>query len=160
MSFKVKTPVKLHPAPYIFCTSQMPKTRPNLENLKKAINEDYDAWYSIKDPQALGHELEKAINRWIFDQQIKRHSLYKLHGLVHYYEGDKPPVIADLEHGMSEEFIHLRGLMKLWFIKQAKFSNDREYRFAYIVESSELSTLPEYIDTDLTVRAIRMFEKL
>ena len=34
------------------------------------------------------------------------------------------------------------------------------YSYAYVVESPELSTLPEFTDLDLTVSAVRLFEQL
>ena len=159
-SFQQIVPVDLHPVPYIFCTSRKPETAAGFQALKKAINEDYDAWYSIKDPEALERELEKAIKGWLFDQQVARHSLYRVCGWVQYYDGDRPPIIADLEKGIDEEFTHLLGFMKLWFNKRARFRDEQEYRYAYVVESLELPTLPDYIDLELTVRATRMFERL
>ena len=159
-SFQQIVPVDLHPVPHLFCTSKKPKTRTRLQALKKTVNEDYDAWYSIKDPEALGRELEKAIKGWLFDRQVAPHSVSRVYGWVRYYDGDRPPIIADLEQGIDEELTHVFEFIKLWFNKRTKFRDEQEYRYAYVVESSELSTLPEYMDLELTVRATRMFEKL
>lgn len=160
VSFEQIVPIDVHPIPYVFCMSRMPETPAELQALKNTINEDYDAWYSIKDPEALGRELEKAIKGWLFDRRIARHALTRRYGWVHYHDGDRPPIIADLEQGISEEAAGLLDSMKLWFEKPAKFREEREYRYAYVVESSELSTPPEYMDLELTVRAVRMFERL
>ena len=160
VSFKQIVPVDVNPIPYIFCLSRKPETVAGLQALKASINEDYDAWFSIKDPDALGRELEKAVKGWLFDQRISRHSLTWRHGWVHYYEGDRPPIIADLEQGINEETAHFLASMEPWFGKRAKFREEQEYRYAYVVESPELSTPPEFMDLDLTVRATRMFERL
>ena len=160
VSFQQTVPVDLHPVPFVFCAAKRPTAEAGLQALKKAVNEDYDAWYSIKDADALGRELEKAIKGWLFDHRVARHTVYRVHGLVHYYDGDRPPVIADLEQGIDEEFTHVLGFMKLWFNKRARFRDEQEYRYAYIVESPDLPTLPDHLDLELTVRATRMFERL
>ena len=82
-SFKQIAPVDLHPVPYIFCTSKKPETADGLQALKKTVDERYDAWYSIKDSDALGRELEKAIKGWLFDRRVARHTLHHVYGWVH-----------------------------------------------------------------------------
>ncbi len=159
-SFKQVVPVEINPIPYIFCASSKPGTAASLRALKNRINEDYDAWYVIKNPKALERELEKAIKGWLFDQRVTRYSLTRRHGWVHYYEGDRPPIIADLEQGINEQAARLLASMELWFKKRAKFREEHEYRYAYVVESPELPTPPEYMDLELTVRATKMFERV
>ena len=79
---------------------------------------------------------------------------------MHYYAGDKPPIIADLERGVPEKLLDTLEYMKLWFNKRARFRDEQEYRYAYVVESPELSGIPDYLDLELTVRATKLFERL
>ena len=159
-SVKQIVPVDIHPVPYVFCTSRKPDTPLGLQTLRNAINQDYDAWYAIHDSDALGRELEKAIKGWLFDRGVNSHTLYRLYAWVRYYEGDRPPIIADLDQGVGESLNGVLDLMKLWFNKRARFRDEQEYRYAYVLESPELTSLPNHIDLDLTVRAARMFQRL
>ena len=61
---------EIYPVPYIFCASRKPESADEERVLKEAFANEYDAWYIIKDADALGKELEKAINGWLFDQQV------------------------------------------------------------------------------------------
>ena len=83
------------------CTSRKPDTSRGLQTLRNAINQDYDAWYAIHDSDALGRELEKAIKGWLFDRGVNSHTLYRLYAWVRYYEGDRPPIIAELDQGVG-----------------------------------------------------------
>lgn len=159
-SFKQIVPVDIHPVPYVFCTSRKPDTPCGLQTLRNTINPDYDAWYAIHDSDALGRELEKAVKGWLFDRGVNRHALHRLYGWVRYYEGDRPPIVADLDQGTSEILNCVFDMMKLWFNKRARYRDEQEYRYAYVLESPELTTFPDFIDLDLTVRATRMFQRL
>jgi len=159
-SVKQIVPVDIHPVPYVFCTSRKPDSPRGLQTLRNAINPDYDAWYAIHDSDALGRELEKAIKGWLFDRGVSSHTLYRLYAWVRYYEGDRPPIIADLDEGVVENLNGVLELMNLWFNKRARYRDEQEYRYAYVLESPELTTLPDSIDLDLTVRAARMFQRL
>ena len=159
-SFKQIVPINLHPVPYVFCTSRMPDSPRGLQTLRNTINPDYDAWYAIRDSDALGRELEKAIKGWLFDRRVNSHTLYHLYAWVRYYDGDRPPIVADLDQGVVENLNGVHDMMKLWFNKRARFRDEQEYRYAYVLKSPELTTLPDSIDLDLTVRATRMFQRL
>ena len=159
-SFTQIVPVDIRPVPYVFCASKMPSTACGLQKLRKTINEDYDAWYAIRDPDAFGRELEKAIKGWLFDQRVNRHSLYRMYGWVHYYRGETPPVIGHLDQGVGDNLNSVLDVMRLWFNKRARFQDEQEYRYAYVVESAEIEALPEHMDLELTVRATRMLERL
>ena len=101
-SFQQIVPVELRPVPYVFCCSRKPDTAAGLRARKKATNEDYDAWYPITDAGALGRELENAIGGWLFDRQVVHYTLYRAYGWVHYYLGNRPLIIGDLEKGFDE----------------------------------------------------------
>ena len=141
-SVKQIVPVDIHPVPYVFCASRKPDTLRGLQTLRNTINPGYDAWYAIRDSDALGRELEKAIKGWLFDRRVNSHTLYRLYDWVHYYDGDRPPIIADLDEGVGERLNGVLDLMKLWFNKRARYRDEQEYRYAYVLESPELTTLP------------------
>ena len=121
---------------------------------------DYDAWYTIKDAEALGRELEKAIKGWLFDRRVREHTLLHRYDWVSYYRGDKPDVIADMtDDRWGDDVASHLASMNAWFSKREKYSEEMEYRYAYVLESPVLPTLPECIHLDLTMAAIKLFER-
>ena len=161
-TFKHELHTEVHPIPYIFCASRKPESPDADRALREFLSKDrdYDAWYTIKDADALGRELEKAIKGWLFDRRVREHKLTHRYGWVSYYRGDKPEVIADLTDDRWGDDVagHLAS-MNAWFSKREKFSGEMEYRYAYVVESPELPSPPECIHLDLTMAAIRLFER-
>lgn len=49
--------------------------------------------------------------------------------------------------------------MNAWFSKRENYSEGMEFRYAYALEVPELPTLPECIHLDLTMAAIKLFER-
>ena len=161
-TFKKELRTEVHPVPYIFCAARKPETSDEERRLKEFLSKDrdYDAWYTIKDAEALGRELEKAVNGWLFDRRVRVHKLYRRYGWVSYYPGKKPDVVADMtDDRWGDDVADHLASMNAWFSKRQEYSEEMEYRYAYVLESPELSTLPECIDLDLTMAAIKLFER-
>ncbi|MCY4588676.1 MAG: hypothetical protein OXB98_21855 [Bryobacterales bacterium] len=159
-TFKHELRTEVHPIPYIFCTSRRPESTDEERVLKEALHKEYNAWYIIKDADALGRELEKSINGWLFDRQVTESKLTKRYGWVKYYEGDKPRVIADMtDDNWGDRVTEYLVSMEAWFNKRHIYHNEAEYRYAFVIESSQLPTLPKFILLDLTMSAIRLFER-
>ena len=159
-TFKQELRTEVHPVPYIFCASRKPESCGEEQALKGAFSKEYDAWYLIKDADALGRELVKAINGWLFDRQVTQRRLTKRYGWMSYYGGDKPRIVADLSDEDSE--IGVAGYiasMEAWFNKRQSYEAEAEYRYAYVIESPQLSALPDCIFLDLTMSAIKLFER-
>ena len=162
-TFKQEVSVDVHPVPYVFCASRNPESPEGEEALRAFLTKDrdYDAWFRIKDAEALDRELCKAIKGWLFDREVSQHLLAHRHGWVSYYDGEKPKVVADLaEDGWGADVTHHIDSMNAWFSKRRRFAPEKEYRFAYVVESPELEPLPDFMVLDLTVSAVRLFERL
>ena len=78
---------------------------------------------------------------------------------MRYYEGDRPEAVADISDEKGEK--DLAGYlfsMQAWFNKRKIYEKEAEYRYAYVIESPQLQTLPDCIFLDLTMSAIRMLE--
>ena len=74
---------------------------------------DYDAWYAIRDSNALGREPEKAIRGWLFDRGVSSRTLYRRYGWVQYYKEDRPAIVADLDQGVGEGLNRVLDMMKI-----------------------------------------------
>ena len=159
-SLKHEVRTEIYPVPYIFCTSRKPESADEERALKEAFSNRYDAWYKIKDAQALGRELEKAINGWLFDRQVTERRITKRYGWVSYYQGDKPRIVADMsdEKG-GKDIVDYLANMRAWFNKRKIYEAEAEYRYAYVIESPQFQTLPDCIFVDLTMSAIKLFER-
>ena len=160
-TYRQELRTEIHPVPYVFCTSRKPESTDEERSLKEAFSNKYDAWYVIKDADALGRELEKAINGWLFDRQVTEQRITKRYGWVSYYEGEKPKIVADMtdEEWGSKVGDYLAS-MEAWFNKRKKYEAEAEYRYAYVIESPQLPTFPDHIFLDLTMSAIKLFEKI
>ena len=159
VDFVQNTKMEHSVVPYVFCVSRKPISRKGEVLLKDALGSEYDAWYKIRNAAALGKELEKAVKGWLFDNEISNHRITKRHGWVSYYEGTTPNSITDVgKDDWSEAVAKHLMTMQGWFEKGMKFQGQTEYRYAYLIESPQLPVLPEYIDLELTVRGIKLFE--
>ena len=139
-SFQQIEPIEFRPAPYVFCCSRKPGTAAGLQARKKATNEDYDAWYPVENPGALGRELENAVGGWLFDRQVARYTLHRAYGWVHYYVGDRPPIIGNLEKGFDEGLNQVERFFAMLTDKQLRRGVHRSTR--------ELEqAIRDYIDT-------------
>ena len=157
--FEQNLHVEVRPVPYIFCASRMPSSPDEAAALKRALGEEYDAWYTIKDADALYHELRKAINGWLFDNRVTKHQLHWRHGWMKYYEGETPEPVADITREHSPINLgHYLKTMEPWFNKRSKYRDEVEYRYAFALDSPERSTFPDCILVDLTMAAIALFE--
>lgn len=162
-TFKQDVRVAIEPVPYILCASRNPETPEEEAALRQFLSKDrdYDAWYRIRDADALDREVRKAIGGWLFDRSVSQHSLAYRHGWVSYYDGEKPEVVADLNEGAwGGAVAHHIDSMNAWFSKRKKFAPEMEYRFAYLLENPELPAPPNCIDLDLTLSGLRLFERL
>ena len=65
-----------------------------------------------QDSGVLGRALEKAIRGLLFDRGVRSHTLYRLHGRVRYYEGSRPPIVADLDRDVGEGLNGVLDMMK------------------------------------------------
>lgn len=162
-TFRHEFRAEVHPVPYIFCTSRKPDSADEEKALHEALPYEYDAWYTIKDADRLGRELEKAINGWLSDRQITERTLIRRYDWVKYYQGESPRVlldIADISNGIrGTQFADYVASMEAWFNKRLIFEKEAEYRYAYIIRSPQLRTLPNCICIDLTMSAIELFER-
>ena len=150
---------EVQPVPYIFCTSRKPSSPDEAVALKRALSDEYDAWYTVKDAHALGRELEKAIKGWLFDHRVTEHRLNWRHGWVRYYEGETPEPVADITSGRSRiDLAHHLKTMEPWFNKQSKYRDELEYRYAFALDSPQWHAFPDCICVDLTMAAIALFE--
>ena len=160
-TFRQDVRIEVNLVPYIFCVSRRPESVEEERALRRAMGVEYDAWYLIRDADALRRELQKAIRGWLFDRDVAQHKLIWREGWVSYYRGDKPQVAGDITKDRWEEDVarHVE-LMEPWFNKREKYRAEAEYRYAFIVESPQVPTLPECIDLELTVSAVRLFERI
>ena len=160
-TFSQDVRIEVNPVPYIFCASRRPESVDEERALRGAMGDEYDAWYVIRDADALQRELEKAIKGWLFDRDVSQHRLTWRHGWVSYYRGDKPQVAGDITRDQWEDDVarHV-AWMEPWFNKREKYGAEAEYRYAFIVESPQIPTFPECIDLELTVSAVRLFERI
>ena len=160
-TFRQDVRIGVNVVPYIFCVSRRPESVEEERALKRAMGDEYDAWYVIRDADALQRELEKAIRGWLFDRDVKQHRLTWRHGWVSYYSGDRPQVAGDITIDRWEEDVarHV-AWMEPWFNKREKYRAEAEYRYAFIVESPQLPAFPECMDLELTVSATRLFERI
>ena len=153
--------IEVNLVPYIFCASRRPESVEEERALKRAMGDEYDAWYVIRDADALQRELEKAIRGWLFDRNVKQHKLTWRHGWVSYYRGDKPQVAGDITRDGWENDVGRHVVsMEPWFNKREKYGAEAEFRYAFILESPQIPNFPECIDLELTVSAVRLFERI
>ena len=151
---------EVRPVPYIFCASRRPSSPDEAGALKRALGDEYDAWYTIKDAHALGRELKKAIKGWLVDNPVMQYRLYSRHGWVSYYEGETPEPVADVTSGRSEiDLLYYLESMEPWFNKRSKYKDEFEYRYAFALHSPQGHAFPDCICVDLTVAAVALFEK-
>ena len=159
-ALKQEISTEIYPVPYIFCASQKPESADEERALKEAFSNRYDEWYTINDAETLGRELEKAINGWLFDRQVTERRITKRYGWVNYYEGDRPEAVADIsDEKWGKDLAAYLFSMQAWFNKRKIYEKEAEYRYAYVIESPQLQTLPDCIFLDLTMSAIRMLER-
>ena len=159
-TFKQELRTEVRPVPYIYCASRKPESTGEERALREAFSKEYDAWYIIKDSAALGMELEKAINGWLFDRQVTQRRLTKRYGWMSYYDGEIPRVVADLSDEDSGNGVaRYIASMEAWFNKRQSYEAEAEYRYAYVIESPQLNALPDCIFLDLTMSAIKLFER-
>ena len=161
-TFKHELRTEIHPVPYIFCASRYPASPDEEVALREFLSKgsDYDAWYTVKDAEALGNELEKAIEKWLLERRVRDYKLRRRDGWVSYYRGEKPDVIADLtDDRWGHDVVHHLTSMDAWFSKRQKYSGEMEYRYAYVIESPALRSTPECIQLDLTAAGTKLFER-
>ena len=104
--------------------------------------------------------MEKAINGWLFDQQVTERRITRRYGWVSYYEGDRPEAVADIsDEKVGKDLAAYVVSMQAWFNKRKIYEKEVEYRYAYVIESPQLQTLQDCIFVDLTMSAIKMFER-
>ena len=134
--------------PYILCLSRMPFTFNDWMLIKNSMSQDYDTWTKVSEVDRLKLEIEIGIKRWLTIHGISDHRLSTVFGWVVYTD-----VAPPLELNETTSEIHLR-----WFRKNQKYINQREYRFAWILESSQVGDFPEHIDVELTRTGINLFQ--
>ena len=145
-TFKQELRTEVLPVPYVFCASRKPESTGEESALKGAFSKEYDAWFIIKDSDALGRDLEKAINGWLFDRQVTQHKLTKRYGWMSYYDGEIPRIVADLsDEDSGNGVVGYIASMEAWFNKRQSYEAEAEYRYAYVIESPQLSALPDCV---------------
>jgi len=110
-------------------------------------------WTITTDLSRLRLEIECGIKHWMAANQIKSHRLRSVWGKVEYFAEDKPVPQT------PEQLLDFTDMViGRWFRKVNKYLYQREYRFAFIIESEEIPELPPYIDVELTKSGIAQFQ--
>lgn len=135
-------------SPFLLCLSREPKTRVEWERLRGALPDRYDTWTVTEDLESLYFEIECGIKRWIGLNEITQHSMVRNRGWVSYsyYTIPANAPINDVMHVVR------------WFQKRRQYSNQQEYRYAYLVRTAQWEALPSYIDIELTRTGLGLFK--
>lgn len=139
--------------PYILCFSQMPTDVVQWQYLVESFSADNRTWTLTTDPTRLKLEVQCGIKHWIAVNQIQRHKIRARWGNVDYIAQDKP-----LPQTSKQLLDQADMVIGRWFRKGNKYRYQREYRFAFIVESDEMPEFPPYIDIELTKSGIAQFQ--
>ena len=135
-------------SPFLLCLSREPASASDWERLRAALPDRYDTWTVTEDLASLNFEIECGIKRWLGLHEITEHRLWKNRGWVAYSYDDYPP-----SGDVSEV-----GQMTNWFRKRRKYRDQEEYRFAWILSSSQLNVLPDFVDIELTRTGLNLFQ--
>lgn len=139
--------------PYILCFSLIPHDIFQWQQLVESLAGDDSVWTITTDISRLKLEIECGVKHWIAVNRIKSHRLRAVWGKVEYIAEDKPvPQTPEQLLDFSDMVIGR------WFRKVNKYVYQREYRFAFIIESDEIPGLPPYIDIELTKSGIALFQ--
>jgi len=139
--------------PYILCLSLMPHDMLQWQQLVESLAAGDRVWTITTDLSRLRLEIECGIKHWMAANQIKSHRLRSVWGKVEYFAEDKPVPQT------PEQLLDFTDMViGRWFRKVNKYLYQREYRFAFIIESEEIPELPPYIDVELTKSGIAQFQ--
>ena len=139
--------------PYILCFSLMPTDDIQWRNLLDSLPASDIMWTVTTDVTRLKLEIECGIKHWIVVNGISTHKIRSTWGKVDYLTQDKP--VPQTPKQLLDPGDMLIGR---WFRKVRKYVHQREYRFAFIVESDEIPEYPPHIDIELTKSGIALFE--
>ena len=140
----------LNDSPFLLCLSREPGTKRDWETLRAALPERYDTWTVTRDVRALQFEIECGIKRWMALNMISEHQIIRQMGWVAYPYDTTPPAVEldDLDD---------MKLLTRWFQKNRQYSNQQEYRLAWIIRSPQMETFPDAIDIELTKTGLSLF---
>lgn len=127
-------------SPFLFCLSREPTTRDEWERLREALPLRYDTWTVTDDLNSLYFEIECGIKRWMGLNEITQHSLLRNKAWVSYSYFTIP----------ASGSISDAGNLARWFQKRKQYSDQREYRYAWLLRTPQWEELPSYIDIELT----------
>ena len=135
-------------SPFLFCLSREAATRSDWQKLQAALPERYDTWTVAEDLASLKFEIECGIKRWMGLNDITEHRLVSGKGWMEYSYNAMPP---NDEPGDV-------ALIRRWFRKRRMYSNQEEYRFAWLLRSPQWENLPDTIDIELTKTGLALFK--
>ncbi|MCY4104903.1 MAG: hypothetical protein OXG55_16830 [bacterium] len=139
--------------PYLLCFSLLPKNPDQWRELVSSLSAEDKEWTCSTDVSCLKFEVEWGIKRWLATKQVREHRIQSAWGPVKYLTDDKPVSQT------SKELLNVGdAIIGRWFRKVNMYRHQREYRFAYIIESEELSDMPPWIDIELTKTGIALFQ--
>ena len=141
-------------SPVIFCLSEEPTTLGEWVMLRKSLPKRHNAWTVTENIHALQFEVEWGIKRWLALQEITNHRIIRQRGRVTY--SDNPINIGQFD----SENINLKEMISMhrWFQKRYKYSHQREYRLAWMIDSLQINSLPDTIEIELTKTGLSMFK--
>ena len=141
----------LYPNPFLFCLAREPNTKQEWDALRAALPQRYDTWTLTRDVDALQFEIECGIHRWLKLNKLTRHEITRFSSWVSYsYEAI--PAALEIEH------LNASALLERHLQKRRIYKDQQEYRLGWIIKSSQMPTMPNAIDIELTKTGLSMFE--
>ncbi|MCY4625656.1 MAG: hypothetical protein OXC99_11745 [Chloroflexi bacterium] len=140
----------LNDSPFVLCLSREPNTKHEWETLRAALPQRFDTWTVTDDVDALQFEIECGIERWMKLNGITERWLVCFKGWVTYPYHTTPPAVKldDLDD---------MKLLTRWFQKGRKYSDQQEYRLAWVIRSPQMETLPDAFHIELTKTGLSLF---
>lgn len=145
---------KIGEVPYLLCFSLLPKNPEQWRKLVLSLSAEEKTWTCSTDVSCLKFEVEWGIKRWLATKQVREHLIRSAWGPVKYLTEDKPVSQT------PKELLDLDdAIIGRWFRKVNTYRHQREYRFAFVIQSEELSDTPPWIDVELTKTGIALFQQ-